>query len=86
MGSLEQMALRGAILQNGIKTGKIEGKIEGKIDSILKQLEELGEVSDELRLYIQKEKDADVLQTYLKKTFNAQSIEEFEQWIQQESK
>ena len=68
------------ILQDGIK----KGKAEGKVDSILELLEDLGEVPDELRLHIQKEKELDVLTVYLKKASRAQSIEEFEQWMRQE--
>ncbi|MDD7728994.1 MAG: hypothetical protein PUK34_05195 [Clostridia bacterium] len=51
------------ILQDGIRKGKAEGKAE----SILELLEDLGEVTDELRLHIQKEKNLDVLTVYLKK-------------------
>lgn len=74
------------ILQDGIRKGKAEGKAEGKVDSILELLEELGEVPDELRLHIQKEKKLDVLTVYLKKASRVKSVEEFEQWIQQEGK
>ena len=82
------------ILQDGIRKGKaegkaegkVEGKIEGKVDSILELLEDLGEVPDELRLHIQKEKNLDVLTVYLKKVSRVQSVEEFEQWIRQEGK
>ena len=70
------------ILQDGIR----KGKAEGKVDSILELLEELGEVPDELRLHIQKEKKLDVLTVYLKKASRVKSVEEFEQWIQQEGK
>ena len=78
------------ILQDGIRKGKAEGiaegKAEGKVDSILELLEDLGEVPDELRLHIQKEKKLDVLTVYLKKASRVQSVEEFEQWIRQEGK
>ena len=78
------------ILQDGIRKGKAEGiaegKAEGKVDSILELLEDLGEVPDELRLQIQKEKKLDVLKVYLKKASRVQSVEEFEQWIRQEGK
>lgn len=70
------------ILQDGIR----KGKAEGKVDSILELLEDLGEVPDELRLHIQKEKKLDVLTVYLKKASRVQSVEEFEQWIRQEGK
>ena len=89
-----------AILQSGIRQGKIEGKIEGKlegkiegriegkiegkIDSIMELLEEHGTVSDGLRACIQEEKDMKVLKLYLKKASQVQSVEEFEQWVWQE--
>ena len=74
------------ILEDGIRKGKAEGIAEGKADSILELLEDLGEVPDELRLHIQKEKKLDVLTVYLKKVSRVQSVEEFEQWIRQEGK
>ena len=83
-----------AILQSGIRQGKIEGKIEGKlegriegkIDSIMELLEEHGTVSDGLRACIQEEKDMEVLKLYLKKASRVQSVEEFEQWVRSERK
>ena len=72
------------ILLSGIEQGKTEGKVEGKIDSILELLGELGKVPDELRAYICKEKNMEVLKQYLKKASRVQSVEEFQQWIQQE--
>ena len=78
-----------AILQSGIKQGKIQGKIEGRIEgkiaSIMELLEEHGTVPDGLRTCIQKEKDMEVLKLYLKKASRVQSIEEFEQWVLQET-
>lgn len=73
-----------AILQSGIKQGKIEGRIEEKIASIMELLEEHGTVPDGLRTCIQEEKDMEVLKLYLKKASRVQSIEEFEQWVLQE--
>lgn len=78
LNGIEQGKLEGRI------EGKVEGKIEGKIDSILELLRELGKVPDELRACICKEKDMEVLKRYLKKASRVQSVEEFEQWIQQE--
>ena len=77
-----------AILQSGIKQGKIEGKIEGRIEgkiaSIMELLEEHGTVPDGLRTCIQEEKDMEVLKLYLKKASRVQSVEEFEQWVLKE--
>lgn len=73
-----------AILQSGIKQGKIEGRIEEKIASIMELLEEHGTVPDGLRTCIQEEKDMEVLKLYLKKASRVQSIEEFEQWVLKE--
>ena len=77
-----------AILQSGIKQGKIQGKIEGRIEgkiaSIMELLEEHGTVPDGLRTCIQEEKDMEVLKLYLKKASRVQSVEEFEQWVLKE--
>ena len=76
----------GKVLEYEAKTILQDGIRKGIADSILELLEDLGEVSDGLRLHIKKEKNLDVLTVYLKKASRVQSIEEFEQWIQQEGK
>ncbi|MGN0252535.1 MAG: hypothetical protein ACI4EH_14415 [Oliverpabstia sp.] len=76
----------GKVLEYEAKTILQSGIQKGKIDSILELLEELGTVSDEVRSYIQEEKDMEVLKLYLKKASRAQSVQEFEQWILQERK
>ena len=54
-----------------------EGKAEGKAEAVLNLLEELGEISDDLRVRIISEKDLDVLKRWLKQAAKSESLEEF---------
>lgn len=54
-----------------------EGKAEGKAEDIIDLLEELGEVSDELRARIFKETDLDVLRKWHKAAARAETLDEF---------
>ena len=54
-----------------------EGKAEGKAEAVLNLLEELGEISDDLRVRIISEKDLDVLKRWLKQAVKSESIDEF---------
>lgn len=61
----------------GENRGRAEGAAEGVADSILTLLEEFGEVSNDLRLRITKEKDAAKLKVWLKKAARAENIADF---------
>ena len=50
---------------------------EGKAEAVLNLLEELGEISDDLRVRIISEKDLDVLKRWLKQAVKSESIDEF---------
>ena len=65
----------------GIAKGRAEGRAEGKAEAILDLLSDFGMVPDELREKILKEKDLDILCSYLKKAAASKSIEEFETLI-----
>ena len=54
-----------------------EGKAERKAEAVLNLLEELGEISDDLRVRIISEKDLDVLKRWLKQAVKSESIDEF---------
>ena len=54
-----------------------EGKAEGKAEAVLNLLEELGEISDDLRVRIISEKNLDVLKRWLKQAVKSESIDEF---------
>ncbi|MCI6019933.1 MAG: hypothetical protein MRZ59_13975 [Clostridiales bacterium] len=58
-----------------------EGRAEGKAEAILDLLSDFGMVPDELREKILKEKDLDILCSYVKKAAASKSIEEFEMLI-----
>ena len=60
---------------------KAEGRAEGKAEAILDLLSDFGMVPDELREKILKEKDLDILCSYLKKAAASKSIDEFETLI-----
>ena len=54
-----------------------EGYAEGKAEGVLNLLEDLGEISDDLRKRIISEKDLDVLKRWLKQAAKSESLEEF---------
>ena len=54
------------IFQEMLREEYDEGKAEGKAEAVLNLLEELGEISDDLRVRIISEKDLDVLKRWLK--------------------
>lgn len=57
--------------------GRVEGKIEGKVESILELLEDLGDVSEELRDKIEEQEDLAILKVWHKLAAKAESIEQF---------
>lgn len=63
--------------------GRTEGKIEGKAGAIFVILSRLGEVSEELHEKILNEKRPDVLDSYIEKAVSANTIEEFQKFIEQ---
>ena len=63
--------------KKGILEGKVEGKIEGKAESILHILQASNTVSKELKSYILKQSDDDILTDMLLKAASANSIEQF---------
>ncbi len=65
------------IFQEMLREEYDEGKAEGKAEAVLNLLEELGEISDDLRVRIISEKDLDVLKRWLKQAVKSESIDEF---------
>ena len=65
------------IFQEMLREEYDEGKAEGKAEAVLNLLEELGEISDDLRVRIISEKDLDVLKRWLKQAAKSESLEEF---------
>ena len=65
------------ILQEMLREEYDEGKAEGKAEAVLNLLEELGEISDDLRVRIISEKNLDVLKRWLKQAVKSESIDEF---------
>ena len=65
------------IFQEMLREEYDEGKAEGKAEAVLNLLEELGEISDDLRVRIISEKDLDVLKSWLKQAVKSESIDEF---------
>ena len=57
--------------------GRALGRLEGKIEAIFELLEDLGEVSEELRNRIQAEKELNILNRWLKLASKSDSMEEF---------
>ena len=71
------MEERYMIFQEMLREEYDEGKAEGKAEAVLNLLEELGEISDDLRVRIISEKDLDVLKRWLKQAVKSESIDEF---------
>lgn len=61
--------------------GREEGIAEGKSQSILTLLEDIGNIPPELKQMIFKEKDSEILKTWVKLAARANSIEEFQTQI-----
>ena len=71
------MEERYMIFQEMLREEYDEGKAERKAEAVLNLLEELGEISDDLRVRIISEKDLDVLKRWLKQAVKSESIDEF---------
>ena len=64
-------------LIEGRSEGKIEGKIEGLVEIIFDNIQGMGAVPDELRIFISGETDIDTLKSFLREASKASSISEF---------
>ena len=71
------------LLEEMLKEERESGRIEGKAEAVINLLSELGEVPETLRDKILNEKEAKVLQCYLRSASAAMSIEEFQKLINQ---
>lgn len=65
------------LLGEGKNEGRLEGRSEGKAESTIELLEEVGNVSIDLKEKIMSQKDMDVLTRWLKLSAKVSSIEEF---------
>lgn len=63
--------------EKGLQEGLMEGEIRSRVKILIETLEGLGEVSEELKENIYREKNIDVLKEYLRCAVKAQNIEEF---------
>lgn len=61
--------------------GRAEGRTEGIAESVLALLADIGEVSEELRERIMKERDQAVLRKWLKMAAKSEALEEFIKYI-----
>lgn len=68
-------------VQETRRISKEEGKAEGMAEGILKLLEDMGPVTEEVRKKILAESDLEILAKWLKKAAKAESIEQFESCI-----
>lgn len=64
---------------DGVEEGRIEGRIEGKAESIIDILEDVGNVSEELKEFIYSQKDPNELKKMLKLASSSKSVDEFEE-------
>ena len=64
-------------IEKGIEEGREEGFSAGKADAILKLLEDIGTIPEEIRERIHNEKDSKLLNGWLKQAAKAESIDEF---------
>ena len=63
--------------EDGKAEGRTEGRVSGIAESIIKLLEDLGEISEELQTRIMAEKDLQVLSKWLKLAARVDSIDVF---------
>lgn len=59
-----------------------DSKKEGKVESIIELLQEVGEVSEDLRTRIRRQTNMETLSQWLKLAAKADSVEEFESKMQ----
>ncbi len=67
--------------EEGLERGITQGITQGKALSILELLEELGEVSEELKVEILEQTNTEILSKWHKLAAKAESIQEFEEFI-----
>lgn len=72
------------VRDEGIAIGRAQGKAEGKAEDILELLADIGEVSDELRRQIMKQKDIDVLSAWHRLAARSRTVKEFEKTVLEE--
>ena len=73
-----EMGERYMLLQELLRDEKREGRLEARKDDILSLLEEVGEISEELRKEIEEIGNLDFLKTLHKKAARTESVETFE--------
>ncbi len=66
---------------DGRAEGWKDGKTKGKAEAVIELLEDLGELSDSLKICIMEQTDLEILKKWLKAAAKAKSIEEFEQAV-----
>ncbi|MGN0355295.1 MAG: Rpn family recombination-promoting nuclease/putative transposase [Muricoprocola sp.] len=72
-----EMEERYMIFEEMLRDERAEGRAEGKAESILELLEDLGEVSEEVRIKIMNEKNLDTLTSWHRFAAKSDSIEGF---------
>lgn len=72
------MGERYMLLQELLRDEKREGRLEARKDDILSLLEEVAEISEELRKEIEEIDNLDFLKTLHKKAARSESVEMFE--------
>ena len=72
-----EMEERFMLVQEMLRDERAEGKAEGKAEAVIKLLEDLGPVSDEVREKIMTEKSLETLKKWHKLAAKAESMEEF---------
>lgn len=74
----ERYMLLQELLRDEKREGRAEGRLEATRDSVLSLLEELGEISEELRKEIEKLDNLEILSALIKKAARSESVEMFE--------
>ena len=64
-------------VQETRRISRAEGRAEGKAEDILELLEDIGNVSDELKERIMKEKNLEILRKWHKAAARAENLEQF---------
>lgn len=78
-----EMEERYMLLEEMLKEERESGRTEGKAEAIFVILSRLGKVSEELHEKILNEKRPDVLDSYIEKAVSANTIEEFQKFVEQ---
>ena len=66
---------------DGRAEGWKDGRAKGKAEAVIELLEDLGDLSDSLKICIMEQTDLEILKKWLKAAAKAKSIEEFEQAV-----